>query len=346
MEPGTDAGVVAEATSPVLTWIAEIDGFNGLDAYATRVAGMAQLLVNAGLDAGAASDALANVNDALTVRLLRLAESRLSEPPCTYAWLTLGSAGRREEALHSDQDNAIAFEDGAQRAYFGKLAELVVGGLTSAGLRPCPGGYIATRWQYPLADWQRIFRDWVERPEPQALIEAEVLLDFRRVHGDLSPAPLDRILLLGAGRPRFAVQMARAAVTFAPPFASFGQVRLRWGSLDLKRVGVAAVVLLARLYALAAGSTVRPTADRLAAAAAGGMLSRDGAHRLTQAHRTFTDLRLRTQLRQFAEGQPIDSRVRLDGLTVEQREALLRALRSVQGLQRYTARKYHTETVI
>lgn len=336
-----------EATRPVLAWIAALDGRDGLHAYPARLARMAQDLVEADLDAHAVSYALAISNDALTGRLLRLAETRLGPPPSPYAWLALGSAGRREEALHSDQDNAVVYRDvtSAGETYFAALTELTVAGLAEAGLPRCPGGYVATRWRHPLPEWERTFRRWVEEPQPQALVEAELLLDFRQVHGDLSPAPLNRILRSGAGHPRFTVQMARAAVIFAPPLRLFGGIRAARGDLDVKRAGIAAIVLLARLYALAAGSVVRPTALRLAAAADGGTLSRDGAGQLTDAYRFLTDLRLRAQVRQIAAGEQPDNRIKLADLTEAEHRRLRDALRSVRDIQEVTARKYHTETV-
>jgi CBS domain-containing protein len=334
--------VTGEAISPVLRWIAGLDGDGPLPGYPARLTVAVRQLAGAGLDAGAVGRAIATANDALTSRLLQLAEARLGTPPCPYAWLTLGSGGRREESLYSDQDNAVAYHEATAGPYFAELAELAVAGLAAAGLPRCRGGYVATRWRYPLAEWERIFRRWVEQPEPQALVEAEVLLDFRAVHGGLSPAPLDRILRGAADQRRFTIQMARAAVSFAPPLGLFGRLRTRHGDLDLKRAGIAAIVLLARLYALAAGSDARSTADRLAAAAQAGTLSRDGASRLTQAHRVLTDLRLRAQV--AADGPPGNA-LRLADLTPAERRALLDALRAVHDLQDVTARRYRTDTV-
>jgi CBS domain-containing protein len=341
----TESVLVDEATQPVLSWIGALAGLDRLGGYHPRLAAAAQNLAEQGLGAAAVGRAIAVANDALTVRLLRLIEAQLGPPPCSYAWLALGSGGRREESLHSDQDNAVVYREVTAEAerYFAALAERAVAGLAAAGLRRCPGGYVATRWRYPLQEWGRIFRQWVDLPDPEALIEAEVLLDFRRVHGDLSAAPLDQILRGGASRPTFTVQMAKAAVAFGPPLGMFGRVRPAHGDLDLKRGGIAAIVLLARLYSLAAGSVVRPTADRLSAAAATGTLSRYAARLLGESYRALTDLRLRAQLRQVAAGLRPENRVRLDDLTPEQRRRLRDALRCVQDMQQATARTYHTD---
>jgi CBS domain-containing protein len=204
---------------------------------------------------------------------------------------------------------------------------------------------MATTWRHTLDDWQRIFHSWVEGPKPQALVEAEVFLDFRRVHGRLSPAPLDEILRAGSKHPRFLVHMAKAAVTFRPPLGLFGRVRVHRRDVDLKRGGIAAIVLLARLYALAAGSVVRPTLQRLAAAADGGTLSHGGARRLAEDYAFLTDLRLRTQLGRIAHDGRSDNHVSLDELGPDEQQRLRAALRSVHYQQEATALRFRTDSV-
>src|SRR5215207_6508055 len=109
----------------------------------------------------------------LARRLLVLAERDLGPAPCAYAWMALGSEGRMEQVLLTDQDNALVYADDSAeaRAYFPRLAARVVDGLVAAGFPPCPGGYMASQWCRSLADWQALFRGWIERPDPQALLE-------------------------------------------------------------------------------------------------------------------------------------------------------------------------------
>ena len=86
-------------------------------------------------------------------------------------WLALGSHGRREQVLSSDQDSAIAYETtspqeaAATDEYFAALAALVVDALARAGIPLCGGGYMATNWRRPLDEFGRLFRGWVEQPQ-------------------------------------------------------------------------------------------------------------------------------------------------------------------------------------
>jgi len=353
----------------LLAWVRAVDDAELLDGYAQRLADAARRVLDGGADALAASRAIATLNDALTQRLLVLAEAELGPPPCPYAWLALGSQGRLEQALLSDQDNALVYADDEHaaagqaadtyaaagqaadtaaarqeelRAYFAALSGRVVDGLRRAGFPDCPGGYMATQWHHPLLRWRAIFRTWVDRPDSPGVVEAEVFLDFRRVHGDLDLDALDAIMRSGADRPRFLILMARAAITFEPPLR-FGRIRTR--RVDLKRAGLAPIVLLARLYALAGGSLARRTPERLEAAAAAGQLSRQGAAHLAEAYQALADLRLRSQLRSVEAGRPPDNVVSLDELTTAQRGQLSAALRVVREYQQTTAVRFHTDSV-
>jgi CBS domain-containing protein len=147
-------------------------------------------------------------------------------------------------------------------------------------------------------------------------------------------------------RPRFLVMLARAAVTFRPPIGVFGRLRVENAAIDVKRAGITAIVLLARLYALAAGSSARTTALRLNDAATAGWMSRARAGDLTESYRFLTGLRLRHQLEQARRGEPADNLVPLAALTAQEQRRLREALRAVRHLQDMTASRFATHMVM
>jgi CBS domain-containing protein len=344
------ADLYLQATGPlrVIDAVQSIDEITPLDGYQSEMVSVVGRLLADGVDVLQVTQAVARLNDILTTRLLGLAEAELGQPPCGYSWLSLGSQGRGEQVLSSDQDSAIAFEDAAKATgaeYFPQLAGLVVGALARAGLPLCEGGYMATTWCHPISEFRGLFRGWVEQPEPDALLKAEVFLDVRPVHGILSVDVLDRILVGGGSSGQFLVQMARAAVMFTPPLGLFGRLKTKDSTIDLKRGGIAAIVLLARLYGLAAGSASRTTLARLEAAAAGGTLSRGGAGNLAEAYRLLTALRLRHQVDQVGAGIAPDNLIRLDDLTEQDKGRLRDGMRLVREVQQYTAMRFATHMV-
>ena len=325
-----------------------LDDLATLDAYSSRMVASVHGLLLEQVDALEITAAVAEVNDSLTRRLVELAQSRLGPPPCDYAWLALGSQGRGEQVLSSDQDSALAHADGVEAAhgYFPRLAGLVVTALARAGLPMCDGGYMATSWCRPVTELRTMFASWVERPDPESLLRAEVFLDVRPVHGRLPVDGLERALLVGGSRGPFRAQMARAAVSFRPPLNVFGRLRAPGHAVDLKRGGVAAIVLLARLYALAGGSAARTTLLRLSESVAAGTLGELEADALADAYRFLTGLRLRHQVAQVRSGRPADDLLRLDELSSDDHDRLRTALRQVRDVQDTTAAHFATHTVM
>lgn len=343
----SSSDILRHQTHPPMLLLARIRSLTARDDvrdYPAEVAAAARSMVDDGLAATRISRILASLNDALTIRLIELAQDRLGPAPCDFAWLALGSAGRLEQNLLTDQDNALVYadrpteeSDAEARAYFGALATAVNDGLTRAGFPPCPGGYMATNWCLPLTDWVRELRNLIRAPAPDALVEAAVFFDFRVAHGTLDVSPMDDVLLAANGTPRFMVALSATAENFPPPLRSFGRVRTDDGYLDLKRYGLYALVILARIYALECSSPARATVERLAEAAAHRVVGEATARELADVYEFLLQLRLREQLRRFEAGEEPDNRICYDDLTGLEQSRLRDCLRRLSTIQKTTA---------
>jgi CBS domain-containing protein len=316
-----------------------------LSWYADEVARTAETLLDGGVEAVRIGRVVATLNDALTGRLLTLAERELGPPPCPYAWLALGSEGRMEQVLLTDQDNALVYAEDTSEAseYFGPLAERVVAGLVAAGFPRCPGGYMATSWRRPLAAWHELVARWLRTPDEAALLDAVIFLDFRPVHGALPVDALDALVLSAPERGFFLSHLARTALAFRPPLDRFRRLRNESGEVDVKRGGIVPIANIARVYALEAGARARPTLERLVAAKQGGVLSRDGAETLAESFRFLMRLRLREQLRRLRAGEEPTNRVRLDALSHLEVRYLKEAFRAILEMQKATAFRFKVE---
>ena len=312
-----------------------LDSAQQLGRYAEEVVQAVALLQGGGMGAVQIGRIVSSLNDALVQRLARLAERELGPPPTPYAWIVFGSEGRNEQIMLTDQDNALVYAEASPQAaaYFGALAERVVAGLLAAGFPPCPGGYMATNWCAPLAEWVRRFDDWLHAPTPQALMEAGIFFDFRPVYGDLALEPLYALLDGAQHNGLFLAHLLAAARAFAPPLGLFNRIRSEDGLIDIKHGGLAPISGLARALALAAGSRERSTLERLAAAQAGSQLSAEGAGDLAAAFTDFLELRLRRQLLAHAAGQPLDNNIDVNALPAREQKQLRDALVRVRELQ-------------
>ncbi len=319
-----------------------------LRAYTDQVAATVGALLDAGARVNEIGRVVALAHDALIQRLVREAESKLGPPPCAYAWLALGSEGRYEQTLRTDQDNALVYADDAPpRAvpYFAALAERVVGNLVAVGFPRCPGDVMATneRWRQPLQVWQGYFSRWIDVPDEQALLEAAIFFDFRQVYGDLpAEAALRPIIARGKDQRVFLGRLARAALRNQPPVGWLvhllpGRGGLRRDEIDLKLRGTTPVVDLARLYALEAGFSGTNTLARLKAAGGNSSLSVDDAEELAAAFELLSVLRLRHQRALIARGLPADNLVPMNELSALERRELKDALRVVYRVQQGAA---------
>ncbi|GAA6742892.1 putative nucleotidyltransferase substrate binding domain-containing protein [Thermus antranikianii] len=311
-----------------------------LERYSLEVASLVEGLFQRGLGGVEIGRVVASLNDALIRRLVKEAEAVLDPPPTAYAFLVFGSEGRREQALLTDQDNALALAEAGHEAYFQALAEHVVGGLLRAGIPECKGGYMATRWRKTLWEWQETFRRWMEAPEPQALLETQIFFDLRPVAGSLSLRPLEETILEGSRKGVFLYHLARASLEFRPPLGLFGRVRTEEGFVDLKRHAIAPIVALARLYALMAGSLAKGTVERFKVAAEAGTLSLEGAERLEEAFRFFFALRLKHQLKALEQGGEVSNRVLWSSLSPGERRKALEGFRAIAEMQESTANRF------
>lgn len=148
---------------------------------------------------GFLSNMISEINDTLIRRSIRLSLAELAErgmtPPVSFCWLALGSEGREEQLLRTDQDNAILYADpgedgGEAEAFFLALGTLVVDFLVNAGFERCPGDVMASnpKWNQPLTAWKRYFSGWMHEPENIAVMHSNIFFDFRPVFGDESLA--------------------------------------------------------------------------------------------------------------------------------------------------------------
>lgn len=308
---------------------------------------------------------VSEVNDLLVRRVLAFSEHELratgiGEPPVPFCWLVLGSEGRREQTLHTDQDNALVYPDpppvlrkSAER-YFQTFAERVVDGLIRLGYPRCPGGSMASnpKWCQPLEVWRGYFRDWVRDTTPQHLMYSSIYLDFRAVAGaeDLAGALRDEIRAQVQAWRSFPRHLGKIAVSHAPPLGLFGRFRIRRENglrgVNVKLGGMLILTNAIRAYAVELGLDETNTIERLEAATRAGEYFRPGeAEDVRQAYETLFHLRLRHQLARIAAGKAPDNTLDPYALGRGDQQRLREAFRAIRRLQGRIEDRYFTEAL-
>jgi len=314
-------------------------------------------LALAGASASHVGEAVSTVNDAITQRLLALAEYQFGEPPVAYAWVTGGSHARREQTSHSDQDNALIISDEfvpEHGSYFEALARFVNDGLNACGFVYCPGDVMASnpKWRQTGQVWRRYFDTWINEPEPMALMLSSVFFDLRVVHGDahllesLQRENLEKSRANGI----FLAHMVANALTHRPPLGFFRNIVLIHGgepdkTFDIKLRGIVPVIDLARIYSLAEGIEHINTLERLRAVAGSKTLSSQGARNLQDAYEFIATLRVQHQARQLRAGSRADNFIATDALSALERSHLKDAFGIIATMQQALEQRYQSASL-
>jgi CBS domain-containing protein len=296
---------------------------------------------------------ITTITDTVTQQLCRIAESELGSPPCTYAWVALGSQGRHEQSARSDQDNALVLDDSATEAddeYFKALARVVNDGLDACGYVYCPGDVMASnpQWRKPLETWKKYFNKWITVPEAKALMHANIFFDLRCVYGSAGLVEELKESIRGDAQRNelFLALMAKNAMTFQPPLGFFRQFVLEKSgehknTLDIKKHGIMPIVEIARIRALAAGEIRITTRNRLRAAAKAGEINESDAASLIDALDFIEKLRIEHQNRQLHAGKRPDNHLSPDELSSLVRQNLKSAFSQVSTSQAALLNRFH-----
>lgn len=317
-----------------------------LRAVIARVPQLLAQYVGAGVDAHRVAAVITSLTDALTRRLIVLAQDGLGPPPVAWLWLACGSQGRREQTGVSDQDNCLIlaedYDESAHGAYFEAFARFVSDGLNAAGYVYCPGDMMATNpmWRQPLSVWRGYFARWIARPDPMAQMLSSVMFDLRPIDGDagLFTGLQRETLDLARKNSIFRAHMIANSLKHTPPLGLFrGFALIRSGenkdTVDLKHNGIVPIVDLARVYALDAGIEAVNTRERLLLAREAGTVSESGADDLVDALDLISDIRLEHQARLIRAGQKPDNFLAPSSLSALERNHLKDAFAVVKSLQ-------------
>lgn len=266
-------------------------------------------LLDRGVHAEIVNEVVTTVSDTIALKVIEGVIGEMGEPPAKFVFMVLGSEGRKEQTLKTDQDNAIIYEDKANeqrelvREYFLKFAGKVSEQLDYIGFRYCSGGFMAKnpKWTHSLSHWKRNYENWMEEPAPGTVIKFSTFFDCRYLYGEPSIMDelrkfLDDELRKPMGRLFF--HMANNALQYEPPLTFFKGIRTttvgRQEVFDIKKA-MTPIVDLVRMYALKERIFEVNTGERLKALKNKGVFSEKDFHELMQSYYYLMGLRLKKQ---------------------------------------------------
>jgi CBS domain-containing protein len=332
--------------------IVQANDLGALKAAAAQITRLVALLYRGGTRVGQIGKLVQALNAKLFERTWQLiAPPELIPNSCLFV---MGSEGRGEQLLKTDQDNGLVVRDGyEQRFDLAALCDRFSAALRDFGYPDCPGGIMVSNpaWRREASAFARTVRGWLLRPEPEGLMALAIFIDAHAVAGDAA-------LLAGVRREVDALVAADDALLgrFAAAIDSFPESggSAWWNrllalgeqdprTLDVKKAGIFPIVHGVRSLALRQHVEATQTVARLDALVAAGRLPAEVATDLADALHFLMGLRVKAGLDELDTGRPVSGGVRLDRLSSLERDLLKDALAVVKRFKTLVRHQFHLE---
>ncbi|HRI48413.1 MAG TPA: DUF294 nucleotidyltransferase-like domain-containing protein, partial [Ignavibacteriaceae bacterium] len=255
---------------------------------------------------------ITNFSDSIYHRTVELAIKQLGVPPVDFSFIVLGSAGRLEQTLATDQDTAIIYDDvsvnieESTNQYFIKLGEMVSTDLNNIGYSYCKGGIMAQnpKWCKPISLWKEYFTNWITNSSPQDLLEIKIFFDFRCIYGEkeLTNQLEQHVWRISSGYNSFFVFLSDSITRFQ---IQEGAIKHK-SNFDIKLFMLPIIDYL-RLQSLTKKLTTNNSLERIEQLYTKGNISKQFYFQLKQITTFLLGKRFEHQAEQLNIGNPADN---------------------------------------
>ncbi len=303
-----------------------------LTQAASKITRMMSLLFRSGTRVLLIARLVQELNARLFERAWQLiAPADLVRNSCLFV---MGSEGRGEQLLKTDQDNALILRDGyALPGDLDEICQRFSAALKDFGYPLCPGGIMLSnpRWRKPVGEFGRMTREWLLFPDPDSLMNLAIFMDAHAVCGDAQ-----LLEQLRAGIMKLATDNDAMLARFAAAIEAFGNSQGWWNRLlglgdsaqilNLKKEGIFPLVHGVRSMALERHLSATSTIDRIAALVLQGALGAEMGAELSESLQFLMGLRLKAGLAELETGRAVSGGVELAKLSSLDRDLLKDAL--------------------
>src|SRR6218665_3901043 len=186
--------IVAQASNPgvLIKEIKRSQDNKDLKKIRAKLSDMIQTSMAKNIPLSHIANIAGEINLALIKRSVELAILDLGSPPARFAWLSIGSQGRKEQLLLTDQDSILIFEDVTPekyrevKDYFLRLAKRTTSILEKVGYEYCPNGHMGSNmlWCKSLSDWTKQYNSWMNTPGENSNDLSSIFFDYEIVFGE------------------------------------------------------------------------------------------------------------------------------------------------------------------
>jgi CBS domain-containing protein len=312
-----------------------------LQAAAQQMDGLIALLHNGGVKIDVISTLVSELNSQIFARLWQfLAPTELQQNSCL---IVMGSEGRGEQILKTDQDNALLLRDGFEWPGLDGVARRFNQALSAFGYPVCPGDIMVTNplWRQPLAGFKQSINEWLLGADPHGPMHLAIFMDARAVAGDagLLNQAQQHLSTLFQGNDALLARFAGAVEQFSEPGTWWDRLSTLRGreeqAFDLKKLGTFPIVHGIRALALEQHIDAQRTTERIHQLAAREQLAPEMARDLTDALHFLMGLKLKNNLRLRQMNEPAHHSVRLSELGTLERDLLKDSLAIIKRFKQH-----------
>ena len=342
--------IAAQGQTPMfmLREIVEAEGMDEIIDKQHQLPRLVRNLISNGANARNVTRFITTISDAILEKVMAFSLAELGPPPVPFNFMVMGSEGRNEQTLKTDQDNAIVYADPpaelaeAAADYFLRFGHNACARLDAAGYRFCTGDVMAQnpKWCQPLSRWKQYFFDWIHAAEAEDLLRASIFFDFRSGYGDEALVQELRAYLSEAlqGWAGFFRHLTENALHFKPPIGFFGNFVVESkgehrNTLDLKQA-IMPITDFARIYALHNGIEATNTMERLHHLRLKNAISVTEYEELDKAYNFLMQLRFVRQVTAVLDEQaPPDNYINPKKLTAIEQTTLKEIFKRIEKFQ-------------
>lgn len=304
-----------------------------------------------GIRADYISSIISELNDKFLGKAVKLAIKEVGlEPIVPFSVLALGSEGRKEQTLKTDQDNALIYDDTYPsldvdfKEYFTKLGEKITEILIKIGFPPCPAGVMVSNpnWNKGKSEWFKTIKSWILTPEPENILKVSIFFDFRNAFGNktLEEELRQKIFELAERENLFVAYMLNDAIRYRTPLGLFGRLKTEEKGVDLKKGGIFPITQGIRALALKYKVSETNTLQRMEKLRDNEVLPEELYKNLREAFLLLQELRLKSQINKLQRGETPDNYINPEELTKIEKDLLKDAFKVVEEFQNFIERRY------
>ncbi|GAB5045706.1 putative nucleotidyltransferase substrate binding domain-containing protein [Thermodesulfovibrio sp. TK110] len=305
--------------------------------------------VLSGMDPEYVGKYIAELNDHFMRKAAQITENLLGTAPASYSVIVIGSEGRKEQSLKTDQDNALIYEN-KKEEYFEKFSQTYIELLLEIGFPPCPGNVMLNNsyWRKSKEEWFKEINQWIENPKPENVLNISIFFDFRSIAGSESLVEelRDYIKKKIKISKTFLPFLASEAVRFKPPLSFFKTFLVEKsgkhkGEIDIKKYGIFPIVQGIRVLALDNEVNETNTFERIRRLKTKGVFTEEFSRDLEESYRFLMSLRLKSQAKKIREGKTPDNYIAPHSLSKTERGVLKDSFKKIEEFQKLLFDKYN-----